>query len=316
MEIEALNRLPREWWDGFAPPTLFQTYGYLAAYAKHFCPEPLLVRVKSGGNPLGLFPFERQGDRLILLGMNKVLGKEEVTDYGDILAVPADNQTYADIWRAVRDYAYGIGIRQIDLDYVRQDSRLYGYFASQGAQPSQAEVAPFIPLPPTWDSYLETLERTDRKELKRKMKRIENVEHSFEIHDVKEERAFNDFIRLHRLSDRAKEKFMSPAMEAFFRDLAQADFSPFSARIALLGIEGKTAAAIFYFEDKKAAYLYNSGFDPAFGYYSAGLMVHAYLVKHNIAAGYKTHDFLRGSERYKHDLGAKDMPLFRIEGTL
>ena len=41
--------------------------------------------------------------------------------------------------------------------------------------------------------------------------------------------------------------------------------------------------------------------------------MNALLIKEAIDKGIKVFDFLRGNERYKYDLGAKDVQLFRIK---
>jgi len=43
------------------------------------------------------------------------------------------------------------------------------------------------------------------------------------------------------------------------------------------------------------------------------LLLHAYKIKDAIEKRKKTYDFMRGTERYKYDLGGKDMKLYKIE---
>lgn len=239
--------------------------------------------------------------------MRKVLGKEELTDYGNAAIDP----------ELLFQKAKEMGCQEIVLDYVREDSRLYSYFKTQkNASIILQEVAPFIQLPQTWEVYLETLDRVERKELKRKLKRLETVPYSFEVFPASDTNIFSEFVRLHRLSDSNKEKFMTPQMEKFFCDLTRIPKSDWQMSIATLKIEEKYVAAILFFENKITAMLYNSGYDPTYRYYSNGLMLHALLIKRNIEKGLKVHDFLRGKERYKYDLGAKDLNLFKISITL
>lgn len=253
------------------------------------------------------FPFEKVGTTLIFLGMRKVMGKEEVTDYGDADIDPA----------LLSQKAKELGCHEIVLDYVREDSRYYSYFRSQeNVSIHLQEVAPFIELPQTWDAYLETLDRVERKELKRKLKRLETVPYSFEVFPSSSDAAFSELIKLHKLSNTHKDTFMSPEMENFFHELARVPKTEWQMSTATLKIENKYSAAILFFENATIAMLYNSGYDPAYKYYSNGLMLHALLIKRNIEKGFKVHDFLRGKERYKYDLGAKDLNLYRISITL
>lgn len=277
----------------------FQTPWYLQVFADNFIQKNYLVDTG--------FPFEKVGTSLIFLGMRKVLGKEELTDYGDADIDPT----------LLLQKAKERGCNKIILDYVREDSQLYSYFKAQkNASIIFQEVAPLIHLPQTWEVYLETLDRVERKELKRKLKRLETVPYSFEVAPSSNASIFAEFIRLHKLSDSNKEKFMNPQMEHFFHDLAVVPKSDWQLSITTLKIENKIVAAILFFENETIAMLYNSGYDPAYKYYSNGLMLHALLIKRNIEKRLKVHDFLRGKERYKFDLGAKDLNLYRISITL
>ena len=60
-------------------------------------------------------------------------------------------------------------------------------------------------------------------------------------------------------------------------------------------------------------WLYNSGYDPSYSFYSVGLLLKAQSIHWAIEQGKKKYDFLRGNERYKYDLGAKNLRLYRIE---
>lgn len=260
---------------------MFQTKEYLEVFTKHFCEEKDIVE--------GI--WEKVEDKLILLGMKPVLGKEEVTDYAktDIKDLPK-------------------GDKKIQLDYVREDSESFTSLRGVSSQVERQEVAPYIDLPKTWEEYLGGLERKDRKELKRKLRRLEEVEHEFTTNDNLEE-----FVRLHRLSDPAKNKFMSEPMAEFFKDVYEAKIPGWQGRLDFLKIEGKFAAGIISFVSQDEWWLYNSGYDLAFSYYSVGLLLKALSVKEAIEQGKKKYDFLRGSERYKYELGGKDLQLYRIE---
>ena len=255
---------------------LFQTQEYLEIFKKHFCEEKNIID--------GI--WEKVEDKLILLGMKPVLGKEEVTDYA------ATN---------IKDLPKGY--KKIQLDYVREDSETYRRFGPGQKQ----EVSPYIDLPKTWEEYLGGLERKDRKELKRKLRRLEEVEHEFTTNDNLEE-----FVRLHRLSDPAKNKFMSEPMARFFQDVYETKFPGWKTVLSFLKIEGKFAAGIISFVSQDEWWLYNSGYDLAFSYYSVGLLLKALSVKEAIEQGKKKYDFLRGSERYKYELGGKDLQLYKL----
>lgn len=264
---------------------LFQTKEYLEIFKKHFCKEENILD--------GV--WEKYQDKLVLLGMKPVLNGQEVTDYAktDIDKLPE-------------------GFRKFQLDYVREDSETFRRFKDRG-KVTNVEVAPFIDLPKTWEEYLVSLERKHRKELKRKIKRLEIEKSFYECSESTVRSDFKEFVRLHRLSDPAKNQFMSESMKAFFWDIMTQPIVGWKSSLCFLKIEGKTVAGIMSFESDDEYWLYNSGYDPEFAYYSVGLLLKAHSIKKAIEAGKKKYDFLRGNERYKYELGAKDLQLYRIE---
>lgn len=259
---------------------LFQTQEYQEIFKKNFCEEKDIVD--------GIWEVYR--DKLILLGMKPVLGGQEVTDYAktDIQKPP-------------------LGYKKIQLDYVREDSGTFANLQGTSLKVGKQEVAPYVDLPGSWEEYLSGLKRKYRKELKRKIKRLETVGYQ-----VTQEDNLAEFVRLHRLSDPAKNKFMSEPMARFFKDVCEIKFPGWQTVLSFLKIEGKYAAGIMSFVSENEWWLYNSGYDPEFSYYSAGLLLKAWSIRQAIEAGKKKYDFLRGSERYKYELGGKDLQLYRV----
>ncbi len=258
---------------------MFQSQEYSEIFKKNFCQEKDIVDSI----------WEIYGDKLILLGMKPVLGGQEVTDYAktDIKRLPE-------------------GYKKIQLDYVREDSKTFSAFAKSYGGTKQ-EVSPYINLPKSWEEYLNNLDRKYRKELKRKFRRLEETSYK-----IVAENNLQEFVHLHRLSDPAKNKFMSEPMARFFKDVYETKFPGWQTSLSFLKIEDKYAAGIMSFISQDEWWLYNSGYDPAFSYYSAGLLLKALSIKQAIEQGKKKYDFLRGSERYKYELGAKDLQLYKL----
>ncbi|MFH0943238.1 MAG: GNAT family N-acetyltransferase [Candidatus Beckwithbacteria bacterium] len=259
---------------------LFQTAEYLQIFTRHFCQEKDIVEEV----------WEKYQGGLILLGMKPVLNGQEVSDYAktDIKDLPK-------------------GFKTIQLDYVREDCQTFNSLRGDSLKVEKQEVAPFINLPKTFEEYLTSLKRKYRKEIKRKIKRLEEVKYEA----VKEDN-LAEFIRLHRLSDPAKDKFMSEQMADFFKDMFEAKIPGWEQRLDFLKIEGKYAAGILSFVNETEWWLYNSGFDPAYSYFSAGVNLKALSIKQAIETGKTKYDFLRGNERYKYELGAKDLQLYKL----
>lgn len=314
----------------------FQSYWYQKLFAEKFCEQKniYLLGVYEDEKLIAIGGFEKIKTTALFLGMKQVLGGQDITDYGDLLfSENVSEQHVTQIWKTIQKYFMENGITSLQLDYVREDSKTYKFFqaeiinhSSTFAPPSpellrrpskatveKQEVAPFITPPASWDEYLQELPRKERHELKRKIRRFEE-QHAFHFcsnETIKDD--FEAFIRLHRASDQAKEKFMSEEMKQFFWDLVSAEKTDYRIDFCILEMDNKIVASVMSFIGQGKALLYNSGFDPEYSYYSVGLILHAYLIKKSIEEKLPLHDFLRGNERYKYDLGAKDMQLYRIQ---
>lgn len=293
----------------------FQSSWYLDIFTKHFCTAEniFLFGFYDGEKYIGHGAFEKIDNKVIFLGMKPVLNNQEVTDYGDITLNPMHKNNYKEVWDEILKWFSQNGIQLLRLDYVRENSQTYELFKDYIVEQS---TAPYIILPKTWDEYLESLERVDRKELKRKLRRLETVQYTYRSIDTSTQADFEEFVRLHKLSSGEKDQFMSDLMKQFFLDLITVEKKDWKTNLSFLQIEGKNASAILSFENQSELFGYNSGYDPSFNYYSAGLLLHAFKIKEAIEKGKKTYDFLRGTERYKYDLGGKDMNLYKIEMEL
>lgn len=309
--LQQLNHIDELTKFDFHTKYIFQSISYLKIFSKNFTDERNIVVFSFLRDDIciGYGVFEKSNNTLLFLGMKKVLNQQDVTDYGDIMVKDDDLITYQEIWNEILFWAKNHFIKTVQLDYVREDSPTYICFKDQS---KEVEVAPSIIIPDTWESYIDNLERTDRKELKRKIKRLEIVENSFQKHEVITDERFQIFINLHKLSSKSKDAFMSQEMEKYFYDLIHLDNYEWKSCLSILTIERKPAAAVFTFENADQVLGYNSGFDPAFNYYSAGVLLHAFSIKNTIEERKDKYDFLRGKERYKFDLGAKPIRLFQI----
>jgi CelD/BcsL family acetyltransferase involved in cellulose biosynthesis len=178
------------------------------------------------------------------------------------------------------------------------------------------ETCPVLALPAAWDDYLAALGKKDRHELRRKLRRAESHPEPLTWRTVNKgpelAAALETFIALHRRSDEAKARFMTPIMVTFFHRLLAA-FAPTGwLEVATLYAGDHPVAAYLSFRQAARLLLYNSGYDPRYGGYSAGFALLVYRIRLAIEEGVQTFDFLRGDERYKYDLGAQDQFIYRV----
>ncbi len=294
---------------------LFQSTSYQRIFVNHFVNKENLyiLGIFNNNNCIGYGLFEKQGEAVLFSGMKKVLDMQEITDYGDIVVDPEYVTSYQEIWNKIVDWFKNKNIADIQLDYVREDSATFNLFKNKATEQA---IAPYIVLPQTWDLFLEGLERKDRKELKRKIKRLETVKYGYIISNASGKDMFEEFIRLHKLSNTDKEQFMTDEMQQFFLDLTTMQNQFWQPCFNFLKIDDARVASILTFENDEKILAYNSGHDPQYNFYSVGLLLHAFTIKRAINEKKKIYDFLRGQERYKFDLGGIPMKLYQVKINL
>jgi hypothetical protein len=322
---------------------VFMTWQWQSLWWAHFgtsegCQLHLLAVRREGGALVGIAPLfiapeplpplkeyhqgetrpEGEGDPRRAV---RLVGGIDIADYLDIIAAP---NAYADVWSAVLDYLVS---RQAEWDVIDLHS-LPGSSPSREIVADQAgrrgleckllaeDVCPVLNLPLDWNTYLMSLRKKDRHELRRKVRKLEGRDDSrwylVSPLDVPAlEKGMQIFIDLHRRSGEDKAKFMDEQMAGFFRAMVH-ELAPTGwLDLAILDIDGHPAAAYFSFNYNKRIYLYNSGYEPRWASYSAGIALLAYRIHKAILQGIEIFDFLRGDEPYKYDFGAKDTYIYR-----
>ncbi len=269
-----------------------------------------LFSVRGGGDALGIAPLRRRGDTICFIG------NAEVSDYLDFVVKEDEEENF---YQVLLDTLKTEDWAKLDLRSLCASSptlkHLPALASSLGFSVSLEEetVAPAMDLPASWDEYLASLDKKERHEFRRKSRRLDaNVSsryYSLEGRELNE--GMDDFLRLHRISKDDKAVFMNEQMEGFFRAMAALFAEEGWARLYFLEANGERVATALCFQYGNESLLYNSGFDPAYGWLSAGLLLKAYCIRDAIESGRRRFDFLRGSEHYKYELGGLDMPVYR-----
>ena len=105
---------------------------------------------------------------------------------------------------------------------------------------------------------------------------------------------------------------MDETMATFFREVAEGFLASGHLRLAFLSTKGTDVASVFQFRSGGALLLYNSGYDPAHRAANPGLVLIARSIGQAVDEGCTEYDFLRGTERYKYDLGGVDRLVYRL----
>jgi CelD/BcsL family acetyltransferase involved in cellulose biosynthesis len=251
-------------------------------------------------------------------GVVSFLGDTDLVDYHDMLVRRGSEDVF---YEALCDFLFGLDWHTLDLRSLPEDSpslaRMSKLAESKGltVDIEREDMAPVAVLPSTWDEYLSGLRKKDRHELRRKLRRLEGTDsprqYTCQTPETVES-CMKDFFRLLRASREDKDEFMTPAREEFFLDVARELSGKGQFRLYFLEIEGVRVASCICFDYADAFLLYNSGYDPEYSALSVGLLNKALCVKEAIEMRRASFDFLRGTERYKYNLGAKDKAVYKM----
>ena len=294
--VFVLPRWLKVWWQAFGEDS-----------------ELYLFEVKQDKNIIGIAPLQVKEDKAAFIG------SADVCDYMDFVVAPGKELEF---FTAVLDKLKKDGIKELHLDSLRHDSTvmtcLVDLAKDKGYEVTltQENVSLDLDLPSTWDEYLKTLSPKQRRETGRRFRRLEE-ESEINYRSVEDAgpKVLEIFFKLMRVSREDKAAFMTARMESFFRSLAETMAEAKLLRFGILEISGKPVAAVMCFDYNNKVYLYNSGYDPAYGYLSVGLLSKLLSIKDSIERGRKCYDFLKGTEEYKYRLGGREIPIYscRIE---
>lgn len=305
--------------------TVFQRPDYLSCWVASFInkEEVFIIKVLDDDELIGIAPFRKtekslnglKSLKVTFLGTDHVgKGADLVTDFGDIVAKKGrEKEAWQEIIRVFRELR---GFREIILDYVRENSPSFrvlkdlGFSFSQMLDGETLDVAPALDLPDSFDDQINSLERKSRHEWRRKLRRLGNTGYYLKISENASD--VDEFIRLHRASTIKKDLFMSVGMENFFTKTVTALFQKGLIDLVFMEIEGKNVSATLSFLWNKEYWLYNSGFDRKYENLAVGFLLKGLTIKRAIEMKYNKYNFLRGNERYKYELGARDEKLFKI----
>lgn len=175
------------------------------------------------------------------------------------------------------------------------------------------EVAAVLELPDTFDEYLSAIGKKERHEMRRKRRRYARA-----VGEIRHEThrgpgwAFDEFVRLHRMSEGDKGLFLTDEHLHLFARLSEVE----GWRIDVLHTpDDRAASAVFGYADPAGYYLYNSAYDPTLRDGSPGVVLLGTMIERAISEGMPRFDFLKGNEAYKFRLGARRRDLYEIVAT-
>ena len=273
--------------------------------------EFMLLSVIDDQKLVGIAPLKRKNGKL------SFIGSPDVCDYMDFIS-RSGRQEY--FFSRLLDYLDKLEWSSLELDSVLPESLALKYFIPLARQKGyhverqQTNVSPQLLLPTGWEEYLALLTIKDRHELRRKLRRLEQTQSVNYLTVTGREnlpRAMDSFFKLFKLSSADKANFMTDKKREFFNTMAGTLAEKGNLKLSFLEIEGVPVSAVICFDYNNDVYLYNSAYDPAYFSLSVSLLLEVFCIRDAIAKGKKRFDFLSGNERYKYDLGGKDVPIYQ-----
>ncbi len=297
--------------------TVFSHPAWFATWLRHFGDnvQPVFLALRNGGELTGVMAFETAGT-----GMRQ-LGDHNVTDYAGPLVKPGLEAAAA---TAIVGWLIEHQAPSATLWGIAFDSPMRQALATAATEngwsctETHEAVCPRVALPPDFETYVGGLSKHDRHELRRKMRNLGAAgELGFATHTAESEvtARLDRFLELMRISREDKETFLTPAMEAYFRDVAATFAGLGMLCLAELTLDSRDAAMILCFENASTLYLYNSGYDPGLARLAVGLVSKAMALQDAIVRGKQVFDFLRGEEDYKKRLGGVPLEVLTLTLT-
>ncbi|MDO8568463.1 MAG: GNAT family N-acetyltransferase [Dehalococcoidales bacterium] len=310
---ETFASLASYWKSG--PParwnSIFVLPVWLEVWWQQFRPETeLFLRAVRGENGvIGIAPLQVKEKTGLFVG------NTDVCDYDDFVVAPGRDREF---FTALIDELRKKNITSLELKHLRPDSTVITKLVELApALGCKIECRPDavsleMDLPSTWEEYLASLTSKQRHEVGRKLRRLEEmgkVSYRTLADGAAIEASLDMFLKLFSESRRDKAAFLTPAIESFFRSMAQRMAQEGLLRLGVLELDGVPTAMVMCFDYNGTIYLYNSGYDPQYNYLSAGMLCKVLCIKESIQLGRKKFDFLKGAETYKYHLGGKEVPL-------
>jgi CelD/BcsL family acetyltransferase involved in cellulose biosynthesis len=268
-----------------------------------------LGAVRQQGKIIGIAPLRTNGN------VASFIGSSDVCDYLDFVVEPGNEESF---FHALLDNLKTKGVLRLNLAPLRPDSTVIKSLVKIAPRQawqvscSHEDVSVELDLPTKWEDYLQLLSGKQRHELKRKLRRLDEEGKLNYRHSTDASRDDIDiFLRLFRDSRQDKAAFLTPQMESFFRAAADVMAEQGLLRLNILELDKKPVAATVCFDYKDTVYLYNSGYEPEYGWLSVGVISKALCIKDSIERNRKRFDFLKGGEGYKYHLGGQELPLYK-----
>jgi CelD/BcsL family acetyltransferase involved in cellulose biosynthesis len=290
---------------------LFSSPDWAEAWWRHFDEGSTLFAgtIEEQGKVIGIAPLRMKE------GVVHFIGSDNLFDFQDFVIENGREEVF---YGALLQYLSEIKPVTLDLAPLLPGSSAHRLLVPLARERgldvtcTPDDVTVSLDLPADLPSYLALLSGKQRHELLRKERRLnEEGDVRYRVKDRAEGADIKLFLEFFRESREDKNKFLTPPVELFMRDIISSAETSGILRLGILELNAAPIAATLCFEYQGGMYLYNSGYSPDYRWLSAGLLSKYYSIRDSIGKGKSRYDFLRGSEKYKFHLGGTETGLFR-----
>jgi CelD/BcsL family acetyltransferase involved in cellulose biosynthesis len=307
----------RTWWKFFGEGrtdtrlhtiTLSDGEG-LIGIAPFFIEEPSMF---------GVAPFRRM--LFLGSGMSDDLLGSGMSDYLDFIIRKGREQEFAD---QLADYLsenrslYDVLFLTDIPSRSESRDRVYQTLSEAGLRGSRfvSDHCPRLMLSGTWEKTLDSMKGNHRRQMKKRLRQLrESSAVGLEVISAKHlvAEAIDEFIAMHQYRwTRVGELGALPEERSkrFMREVAQLFWDRGWLFLGFLLVDGRRVAVNlgFLFQDEFLYYLNGIRAAELSRHYAPGLVLHLLCMEKAVQMNLGVYDFLRGTERYKYELGATDM---------
>ena len=177
-------------------------------------------------------------------------------------------------------------------------------------------LCPYATLPNDWNIYLDGLSANTRQKIRRVLKQVE-ASSECRITVATSETFDRDLKTLLGFWDKKWRARKSDRIDSLIRSNGAMLTRSFHSGLVYLptfwhGDRPVAALATLVEPRKRTFSFYMTGRDETFEGPPAGMILHAYSIRHAIERGFVEYDFLRGNEPYKYSFGCKERKIYSI----
>lgn len=313
-DIDALHAHQAQWfalWRSIPDATPFQSPAWLLCWAQHYAPDRAgAIIMRDGDELLALLPYFSWNGALWLAGTGP-------SDYGDALIAGRAAPHVDALLETLAAIAHERDCDRIELCQLRPQSRLLAAATPRGWRSETVAGEPCMTLRLHGERGLGEASAHCRRNIGCASHRLDRAG-AWTLQRVSADEshhAADVLLGLHerRWSARGEPAglFADTLLRNFVHDVIPRLGCAGLLRMVMLKLDHRPLAATFAMHAPGATHFYGTGFDPDASRFSPGLLSIVAAIDGATAEGDRAFHFLRGRERYKTRLGAKEHSTWR-----